>query len=199
MTGNDTLDYYERHAEAFFRSTKDADMEKARDRFLAALGDGKEILDFGCGSGRDALAFLQKGYAVTAVDGSPALCRAASELTGQEVRCMRFEDLEDPDAYDGIWACASILHLEKESLRQVFFRMYRALKKKGVLYASFKYGTFAGVRSGRYFTDFTEETFSDFLAGIPGFRVEETWISRDVRPGREAERWLNLLIRRSED
>jgi hypothetical protein len=109
-------------------------------------------------------------------------------------------ELEDSleEAYDGIWACASILHLKKEVLGKVFASMARALKGEGVLYASFKYGTFEGLRRGRHFTDFTEETFAAFLASVPVFETEETWISRDVRPGRDEEKWLNLLLRKKE-
>lgn len=198
MGKDPTLDYYEENARAFARSTREADMSLARQAFLSRIPAGGRILDFGCGSGRDTKAFLDLGYEAEAADGSPALCREASAYTGLEVRCMRFEDLDAEEAYDGIWACASILHLKKEVLGKVFASMARALKGEGVLYASFKYGTFEGLRRGRHFTDFTEETFAAFLASVPVFETEETWISRDVRPGRDEEKWLNLLLRKKE-
>jgi hypothetical protein len=75
-------------------------------------------------------------------------------------------------------------------------KMIAALKPKGVIYTSFKYGTFEGERNGRYFTDFTEETFSDFLKDIPGISMEELWVTNDVRPGRGEEKWLNLILRK---
>ena len=74
--------------------------------------------------------------------------------------------------------------------------MIAALKEHGIIYTSFKYGTFEGERNGRFFTDFTEETFRKFVADVDGIRIEETWITGDVRPGRGDERWLNLILRK---
>ena len=98
--------------------------------------------------------------------------------------------------YDGIWACSSILHLSKDELKNVMQRMLCALKDDGVIYTSFKYGTFEGERNGRYFTDFTEKTFDGFLSGIRHVKIEEQWLTGDVRPGRESEQWLNLILRK---
>ena len=100
------------------------------------------------------------------------------------------------DYYDGIWACSSILHLSKDELKNVMQRMLCALKDDGVIYTSFKYGTFEGERNGRYFTDFTEKTFDGFLSGIRHVKIEEQWLTGDVRPGRESEQWLNLILRK---
>ena len=98
--------------------------------------------------------------------------------------------------YDGIWACSSILHLSKDELKNVMQRMLCALKDDGVIYTSFKYGTFEGERNGRYFTDFTKKTFDGFLSGIRHVKIEEQWLTGDVRPGRESEQWLNLMLRK---
>ena len=111
-----TIDYYDSHAEEFFSGTIDADMSECRARFLAYLPRGKKILDAGCGSGRDILAFLEAGYEVEAFDASAELCRIASQKTGVAVRKQRFEDLPGEEAYDGIWACASLLHVDRQDL-----------------------------------------------------------------------------------
>lgn len=191
-----TLEYYKENAANFADTTGTLDFHETEDRFLSYLSDGAAVLDLGCGAGRDAKYFLSKGYRVTAVDGSPELCRIASQNTGIEVRCELFEDPSDIEAYDGIWACASILHLPKEELRNVFAKIAWALKPGGILYTSFKYGTFEGERNGRYFTDFTEETFAEFMAGNNTLINIETWTSADVRPGRGDEKWLNLILRK---
>lgn len=193
---NETLAYYDAHARAFAESTADVDMSGARERFTRCLGRGATILDLGCGSGRDARRFAEAGFVVTATDGSPRLCEVARQLTGIEVRCERFLDLADTDAYDGIWACSSILHLPKRDLAVMFAKMCRALTDEGVIYTSFKYGTSEGMRAGRYFTDFTETTFADFMEGVSGLRLQEFWVSEDVRPERSDERWLNVLLRK---
>ena len=108
-----------------------------------------------------------------------------------------FQELSEVDKYDGIWACSSILHLPVGELDEVMRKMMIALKKNGIIYTSFKYGTFAGERNGRYFTDMTEEVFAVFLSGIDGLKIEEQWITSDVRPGRGEEKWLNLILRKS--
>ena len=191
-----TLQYYENHAMEFISGTIVADMSDARSRFMNQLQPGAYILDLGCGSGRDAKAFLDAGYRVDAVDGSVQLCRLASEYPGIPVRQMLFQDLNSVEAYDGIWACASILHLPKEELEEVLFRIQRSMKLGGILYTSFKYGTYEGLRNERYFTDFTEETLQEFWERIPELSIEEIWLTQDVRPGRGEERWINLLARR---
>lgn len=192
----DTLAYYDQNAEAFAASTADVEFSQMQRRFEALLSPGARILDFGCGSGRDARHFLDAGFDVVATDGSAELCRLARQLTGLPVRHELFQDLADIEAYDGIWACSSILHLPKPQLADVFGKMIAALKPGGVIYTSFKHGTFEGERNERYFTDFTEPAFREFLAGIPGVRIEQAWTTGDVRPGREDEKWLNLLLRK---
>lgn len=194
--GNKTLDYYNQHADAFVQGTVSVDFKETQDKFLGAL-HGKKVLDFGCGSGRDTKYFLDVGLDVTAIDGSEKLCKSASEYTGIQVRQMLFQDLDEVNQYDGIWACSSILHLPKEELKGVLSQMIEALVPNGVIYTSFKYGTFEGERNGRFFTDFTIETFQDFIQGMDYIAIEEYWITGDVRPGRESEQWLNLLLRKT--
>ena len=107
-----------------------------------------------------------------------------------------FQELDEKEKYDGIWACASILHLPKKQLREVLKNMYAALKSKGWMYTSFKYGECEGERNGRYFTDFTTDTFKNFIHDMHGLKIEEHWITGDVRPGRGEEKWLNLLLQK---
>ena len=192
-----TLEYYAANAEAFASSTVDVAFSSVQKCFEGLLQPGARVLDFGCGSGRDAKHFLEAGFAVVAVDGSPELCRIASELTGLPVRCMRFEELSAQSIYDGIWACSSILHVPSSQLPALLAKMAVALKPGGVVYTSFKLGEFEGVRNGRYFSDFTPESFARLLDKVPALREEEHWISGDARPGREDEKWLNLILRKN--
>lgn len=197
---NDTLQYYEDHAEEFTANTINADMEDIRSRFLAHLPARSRILDFGCGTGRDTKAFHDLEYEVTALDGSETLCRSAGEYTGIPVKCMDFRDYSPTagEYYDGIWACASLLHLTKKELLPVMQNLGKAMKAGSVLYVSFKYGDHEGERNGRYFTDFTLERFRDFMEILPEFRLVEHWVTGDVRPGRGDERWLNMILERTE-
>ncbi len=191
-----TLKYYNENAQSFASGTVSVKFTEVQDKFLEKLNPDAYILDFGCGAGRDTKYFLSRGYQVDAVDGSEQLCRIASEYTGIKVRQMLFQELDEKEKYDGIWACASILHLPKKQLREVLENMYAALKSEGWIYASFKYGEFEGERNGRYFTDFTTDTFKDFIHDMHGLKIEEQWITGDVRPGRGEEKWLNLLLQK---
>lgn len=191
-----TIAYYDENAERFALETRSVDFGAVQKEFTDRLREGAAILDFGCGSGRDAKTFLDQGYVVEAVDGSSELCKLASEYTGIEVKQMLFQQLQETEKYDGIWACSSILHLPVDDLADVMRKMEAALKAGGIIYTSFKYGTFAGVRNGRYFTDMTEDTFAIFLEKIEKIMIEEQWVSTDVRPGRGEERWLNLILRK---
>ena len=191
-----TLKYYNENAQSFASGTVSVKFTEVQDKFLEKLNPDAYILDFGCGAGRDTKYFLSRGYQVDAVDGSEQLCRIASEYTGIKVRQMLFKELDEKEKYDGIWACASILHLPKKQLREVLENMYAALKSEEWIYASFKYGEFEGERNGRYFTDFTTYTFKDFIHDMHGLKIEEHWITGDVRPGRGEEKWLNLLLQK---
>ena len=95
----------------FAHDTENVVFTDVQVRFLNKLQQGANILDFGCGSGRDTRFFLEKGYSVDAIDGSAELCRLASKNTGINVRHMFFSELNEIEKYDGIWACASILHM----------------------------------------------------------------------------------------
>ena len=193
---NSTLFYYNQNARSFAESTISVDFSETQNQFLTKLAPDAHILDFGCGSGRDTKYFLEKGYHVDAIDGSKELCRIASKYTGIEVKQMLFQELAEQEKYDGIWACSSILHLPKDELKIVFGKMLTALKENGWIYTSFKYGTFSGERNGRYFTDFTEQSFSKFAQDIENLDIVEHWLTGDVRPGRGDERWLILLLQK---
>lgn len=192
---SETIDYYEKNAKSFADSTADIEFSEMQDIFLSKLKEGALILDFGCGSGRDTRYFLQKGYNVIALDGSAELCKIAEAKTDIPVIQMDFNDFDEQDRYEGIWACSSILHLPKSELKSVLIHMEQALHKGGIIYTSFKYGDFEGMRNGRYFADFTEDSFKNFLTEIERLMIEKLWITRDARPGRQDEKWLNMILR----
>lgn len=196
MQNNNTIDYYNNNAGEFYNCTVNVEFATIQKQFLSRLKKNSYILDFGCGSGRDTKYFMEHGYRVDAIDGSVELCRLASQYTGLQVKNMSFQELTEADKYDGIWACASILHLTVDELADVMQKMADALKENGIIYTSFKYGTFTGERNGRFFTDMTEEKFNEFLSKIKNLKVEEHWITLDVRTGRGEEKWFNLILRK---
>ena len=193
---NKTINYYNKYTKSFIQTTRSVDFTNIQNKFLSYLPSGASILDFGCGSGRDTKYFLKRNYNVTAIDGSEEICKEASKYTGIKVKQMLFEELNDQNIYDGIWACSSILHLAYGELEDVFIKMARALTSHGILYTSFKYGTAEGERNGRYFTDMTEEKMDKLLKDVNLFDILEMWVTSDVRPGRAEEKWLNMILRK---
>lgn len=191
-----TIDYYNTHADHFAESTFNVDMESLYQPFLQLLSPNARILDLGCGSGRDSLGFKNKGYQVEAMDYSEELVKKAIILTGIKVKYQSFYDLNEVEHYDGIWACASLLHCDRNRLVDVIQRMLKALKLYGVIYMSFKYGDQDREKDGRYFTDLNEAQADRLLNGFNNLTLIQQWITLDKRPSR-TEKWLNILIQKN--
>ncbi|AWV87026.1 MULTISPECIES: class I SAM-dependent methyltransferase [Acinetobacter] len=187
-----TIDYYNKHAEEFTASTFEVDMESLYQPFLVELQEGARILDVGCGPGRDTLAFKNKGYQVDAIDYSEELVKKATQLTGIPVRLQSFYEIDADQAYDGIWACASLLHCERTRLKEVIGKLLSALKPNGMLYMSFKYGNGDRQKDGRQFTDLDEVQAKALLGQFDRVQQIQQWITIDQRPERQ-EKWLNLI------
>lgn len=195
---NSTIDFYNKNAQAYFESTVELDMSRLYAPFLERLRPGAKVLDAGCGSGRDSLFFKSQGFKVTAFDASEEMVRLASQLLGQPVLHMTFEDLNLPDEYDGIWACASLLHVERTQLPAVIAELAKYLKPGGVFYMSFKYGNEEYWKDGRYFNCLDEDHLLTILQNLPELTVEGMFITTDVRPDRKVERWLNAYATKAQ-
>ena len=191
-----SISYYDANAEAYFNDTVGADVSALRKRFLAHVLPGGHILDAGCGSGRDTRAFAEAGYRVTAFDASAEMVKRAAAYTGLVVTQMTFDDMAWIDEFDGIWACATLLHVPRDKLSSTFARFARALRRGGVWYLSVKHGTDDRVVGARTFTDMTEQEMRDRLEGVC-LSVIDLWVTDDVRPGR-ADRWVNTVAVRIE-
>ena len=189
-----TIRYYNENARAYFDSTVALDMGKLYGPFLKHLRPGSKVLDAGCGSGRDSLFFKNQGFQVTAFDASKEMVKLASELLDQKVLLMSFEDLSLTEQYDGIWACASLLHVKKTKLSRVIAELAKHLKDGGVFYISFKYGREEYWKEGRYFNHLDEDTLKEILQEVPELRTEQLFISTDVRGYRSSDQWLNAYL-----
>jgi SAM-dependent methyltransferase len=189
--------YYDAHAAEFFGQTVAVDLSELRKSFTDLLPPGGSILDAGCGSGRDSKAFTEQGFRVTAFDASAAMVELAQQYTALPVDQLRFEDLTYEEAFDGIWACSSLLHVPITREHAVFGKLASALKPGGVLYASYKLGDGERVEGDRLFRDHTEATLRAFIARHPRLGKPICWETDDLRPGR-ADRWINCLVRRND-
>lgn len=151
MSDRQTLHFYEENAVSYAQHRRRPSGEKLT-AFLAALPAGARILELGCGNGMDAEHMLAQGFEIDATDGTPALVAEAQKRIGNSARLMQFADLAAEAAYDGVWACASLLHVESALLPDILARVRRALRPSGVFVASFKAGTGEGRDSyGRYY------------------------------------------------
>lgn len=191
---NQTIAYYDEHAEKYCAATVNADMSFCRDRFMDALQAGACILDAGCGSGRDSKVFLENGFEVTAMDASGKMCMEAEKLLGQNVLQGTFENMDFKNEFDGIWACASLLHVARTEINLVMKKLKKALKPDGVLYVSFKYGTGERIVQGRIFNDYNEKMLRKLLCDN-GFEACEIFITGDVREDYLGEKWTNALAK----
>ncbi|WP_316294099.1 methyltransferase domain-containing protein [Aestuariicoccus sp. MJ-SS9] len=195
------IDFYDTNAEQFLNDTRHVDMSALRERFIAELpqdaADTVRILDAGTGSGRDARAFHRAGYQVAAFDASPTMVKASADFAGLPVQQMRFEDFSWDHSFEGIWACASLLHLARKDLPFVMRRLADHMVTDGILYASFKLGSGDRQKDGRLFTDMTEESLSALLDESPALRQVEIWRTNDRRPDKKEDIWLNALLRKS--
>jgi SAM-dependent methyltransferase len=194
-----TINYYDVHAKEYCVLTRHADLTDAYDRFLIALPPGAHILDAGCGSGRDTKVFLDRGYKVTAIDASSQLARLAAAYTNHPCEVLCFQDMVFHETFDGIWACASLLHTPKNEMRDVIPRFVQALKPGGLLYVSVKEGEGERIADdGRFFSDYSRASFEGLLEHFPTLNEIAFWQSEEIRNGNNRQPWLSFLLKKSD-
>ena len=194
-----TLNYYEENAQSYFKEWNNDFLQNydftVPDRFLSYLTAGVHILDLGCGFGRDSKYFLDNGYSVTSIDGSKELCKIASEFLGISVLNLNFLNIDFENEFDGVFATASLLHLNNEDLKTFLVKIHRSLKKNGILFCSFKVGNQYRINE-RFFNDMTREKFETILSEIPGlFDIVETWESE---PYKNHRNFINFILRKND-
>ena len=208
---NETIQYYNNHADIFVQDTQLVDMSVNYQKFIPLLPPGGLILDAGCGSGRDTLAFLKMGFQIIAIDASAAMIHATKQLVAAagcdeyldhcQMIQTTFQDFvlpATPDTanrrLDGIWASASLLHVQRSELAEVLHHLGDCLKSGGIFYVSFKYGDREYIRGERYFNCYDESAFRALLTQVPELQLHEMATTQDVRPSHEFEAWLNAVL-----
>lgn len=191
----DSIDYYDRYAVPYYEETVDFSMEEQLERFIELLPESADVLDLGCGSGRDTVFLEEEGCVVTAMDGSEKMCELASIHTGKEVLHLKVEDMEFDDVFHGIWACAVLGHFTPDEVKGVMDKILKALKDEGILYFSVKKGERNGKYNGRYFYDYDREALNNLLDAFPNIKVLDIWKTNDVRADK-SDRWFNVLLRK---
>jgi len=197
MKNDKTIEYYNINAEKFYNNTVGIELIDIYLKFLKYIPDGGRILDLGCGSGRDSLYFIQNGYDVISMDGSEEMVKLSSELTKRETLFLRIEDIDFQNQFNGIWASASLLHIDKNLTESVFNILCNALRNDGILYASYQYGTGTSILEGRYYNNYDVTSFAELIDNVNNFEILTNWITKDLRPEMEDENWLNVILKKT--
>jgi 2-polyprenyl-3-methyl-5-hydroxy-6-metoxy-1,4-benzoquinol methylase len=185
--------FYNQKSNDYFKATVDADMTSVQEKFLAYIPKGGSILDAGCGSGRDTKSFIDMGYQVTAFDASESLCLLASKHTGIKVIHSTFIEFTSSEKFDGIWACASLLHVPRDQLSKTLAHLSKYLKTSGHIYCSFKLGNNDVEHEGRYFNNQCETSIKGYMPEY--IKVIDLWKSEDKTTLQRQQAWLNLILK----
>lgn len=190
----DTIGYYNKYASAIFEQTVERDLEEERKAFLEEMEEGDTILDLGCGSGRDSLAFYEQGLDVTPLDASEEMCKLAEIHTGLEVLNMSYEDMEFDEVFDGVWGCEALVHVPEEEMPEILDKVIDSLRQDGTLYLSFHEGDFEGTQNGRYFCEYTQEKLERILKETGRLEIRKIWVTGEEEA--EGDRLLHVLARK---
>lgn len=194
----DSIEYYNQNAAEYFERTVDLDMQESWDGFTALLPEGGSILDLGCGSGRDSAYFISCGFDVTAMDGSEEMCALASIHIGQDVLHLSFAEMDFNEVFDGIWACASLLHVPGSEMEDILSKVVNSLKKNGILYVSFRYGDYEGEQDGRYYKYYRTKTLKELLGRFDNLEIIELQKCEDARQDSDIT-WIYAIVRKIEE
>ncbi|TAK86582.1 MAG: class I SAM-dependent methyltransferase [Aquabacterium sp.] len=195
---SDTLSHYEASAAQFWLGTRDHDVSQNISALLHHIQGAApfDILDLGCGPGRDLKTFTALGHHATGLEGTPSFAAMAREHSGCEVLAQSFLALDLPaDRFDGIFANASLFHVPSQALPRVLAQLHRALKPGGVLFSSNPRGEGQeGWQGGRYGVYHGLEGWRVFMSGA-GF-VELTHYYRPEGLPRDQQPWLASVWRK---
>jgi 2-polyprenyl-3-methyl-5-hydroxy-6-metoxy-1,4-benzoquinol methylase len=186
-----TIEYYNENANAFIDRTFSIDASSSYARFLPFVKKGGCILDAGCGSGRDTINFSKLGFDVSAFDASKILASKASKLTGKLVACSTFEEMDYFQQFDGVWCCASLLHVPADDLPGVLVKIERALRIGGAFFLSFK--TELKRYDQRHYTIMSSIELQELLEKISLLEIQYLWESKDLKINGEHDEWVNAV------
>lgn len=192
-----TIDHYDENAESFWEGTKDHDVTQNLEAFLLACLQEKslDILDFGCGPGRDVKYFKTLGHRPTGLDGSEEFCKIARHYTNCPILQQTFLNLELPEeGFDGIFANASLFHIPSQELPRVLNELHDALRPNGILFSSNPRGNGEGWQGERY-GHYIELDISQSYLEAAGFEILHHYYRPSGRP-RHEQPWLAIVSQR---
>jgi SAM-dependent methyltransferase len=192
-----TLNHYNQNAESFWQGTKDHDVTQNYTAFMDALPQDQtlDILDFGCGPGRDVFYFKSLGHRAVGLDGSEVFCEMARTYTGCQILHQSFLNLDLPPlGFDGIFANASLFHVPSRELPRVLGELHAALRPEGVLFISNPRGSGEGW-SGQRYGHFMEIEASQQFLTCAQFEILDHYY-RPLGKPRHEQPWLAITARK---
>ena len=187
--------WYDHATDDWINATRNADMSKHYDMFLNNIEKSAEILDIGCGSGRDTKYFIEHGFKTTSLDNSKKMCNLTKKYAGKKSNVLNVDILEidETHTFDAIWAMASFVHMQENTLKSAFEKINKILKPGGVFYTCLKEVANEYVDDlGRIYPKTSVHMLKEHLTNA-GFVDIETY-STDDKLGR-GNNWINLLAR----
>ncbi len=194
-----TLGHYDQNAASFWEGTKDHDVAQNYKEFLALFPEGKilDILDFGCGPGRDVQYFQNLGHRPVGLDGSAIFCNMARRYTHCEILNQKFLSLRLPhQAFDGVFANASLFHVPRQELSRILGELHEALRPGGILFSSNPRGDGEGW-SGQRYGHYMELDASKAYLEKADFEVIKHYYRPSGKP-RSEQPWLAIVSQRLE-
>lgn len=192
---NETINYYDNNAEDYYRTTVNVDMDALRKKFASFLPDGANVVDMGCGSGRDVRAFSNMGFHTTGLDASKELVEVARKKLGVDAIEGDMSEWISGYPFDGIWCCASVIHLTAEEIKKFFNNLRYNLKDGGIIYISVKEGVKEGLdEKGRYMNGYSLRDLERYLKDA-GCTILETSNTEDMM--NRDMKWLNIIARKN--
>lgn len=192
----ENINYYDENTKKYIKRTFNVNMTLLADEFLSYIGEQGRLLDLGCGSGRDAIYFKEKGYDVYAMDGSKAMVDHVRGLLGGRVEWATFEDYQTTLTFDGIWACASLLHVSEEDMPKIVRKYRDLLNPEGIFFMSFKKGKEDYTYEGRSFICYEENRLRQMIEKVGGLEVLMIKETPSAKVDCEEEYWISALCKR---
>lgn len=205
---DETIDLYNSFADNYATQALDHGPVMQRKLFASLITKGGKILDAGCGSGRDSAFFSELGFVVIGLDKSEKLLELAriaapkAKFYSGDIRHLSFE----PNMFDAIWSCASILHIKHKELPAVFQSFYSLLKPNGVLYLHVKKGegeayieepSMPGKK--RFYSFFSASLLKKYCeeAGFLDIEIIDVGTMKAYADGKHAREWIDCFVKKS--
>jgi SAM-dependent methyltransferase len=189
------ISLYDQDAELYFRETAYIDMTDEYQKFRKQIPLAGTILDAGCGVGRDTRYFIKKGYRVISLDASMKMVNLCRQYPFSYCLHVSFNMIEYIEEFDGIWACASLIHLSPEDFKASLSRLANATKQGGILYFSLKNGTGITNNGGKITYHYTNNDIKQIMIEKLMFELVEIW-ENEGKKKTDSATWTNYIFKK---